>query len=66
MTPAYTPNRVLHVILRGLLEGQLLSPLFPGDFDTMSDDAFYGNAEKQQSGDFVKWVREGMGSEYIN
>ena len=66
MTPAYTPNRVLHVILRGLLEGKLLSPLLPEDFDTMSDSAFYGNSEKKQSGDFVKWVQEGMSTEYIN
>jgi hypothetical protein len=66
MTPAYTPNRVLHVILRGLLQGKLLSPLLPEGFDTMSDDAFYGSVEKQKAGGFVKWVQEGMGSGYID
>lgn len=66
MTPAYTPHRVLHVIARGLLQGKLLSPLLPRDFDTVEDDLFYGNSEKRTTGEFVAWVRTSMGGDYIN
>lgn len=65
MVPAYVPQASLHVICNALLEGKQLAPRLAEDWDTSSDEVFYGKSEAHP-GTFARWARAAMTSEYVD
>jgi len=59
MVPGYVPQRTLHVIYHALLQGKPLSPLLPADWDSSSEDAFYG-WKTNEGGAFTAWAKDAM------
>jgi len=63
MVPANAPQRALHIVNSALLQKKQLSPLLPDDWDTSTDDAFYG-WNSQSGGRFTSWVDSAMSTNY--
>lgn len=64
MVPQYVPHSAFHVILNALLQSKPLAPLLPNDWETSSDDEFYGWKNKN-GGAFTAWVDQAMSSVFI-
>lgn len=64
MVPQYVPNSAFHVIQNALLQGKTLAPLLPKNWDTSSDEEFYGWKAKN-GGAFTNWVSQAMAKTFI-